>query len=214
MQQAAQQMLVDPPQPPHAHLLAELRKHPRARQLSPQPGEPAPGGLFGQLCHHQVEGVGGGEHRQQMHAPELGGTQAMPPATGEVTRTNSGDEVIRHITGKHFEQGDGADGRQRGSHDCTLTECAALATPLVSAQTAAHQPVANTFGTPSYRAWRFLGERKPRALLADSLCPGLLSVGLSALSGCEGGAAALVAEVTAGREVFSSPPFGLCILRP
>ena len=149
MQQAAQQMLVDPPQPPHAHLLAELRKHPRARQLSPQPGEPAPGGLFGQLCHHQVEGVGGGEHRQQMHAPELGGTQAMPPATGEVTRTNSGDEVIRHITGKHFEQGDGADGRQRGSHAGTLTEGAAVATPLGSAQTTAHQPVANTFGTPS-----------------------------------------------------------------
>ena len=116
VQQAAQQILVDPPQPAHAHLLAELGKHPRARELSPQPGEAAPGRLFGQLCHDQVEGVGGGQHRQQMHAPELSGAQAMPPATGSSARTQSGNEVIRNIIGKHFEQGNGANGRQRGNH--------------------------------------------------------------------------------------------------
>ena len=87
MQQAAQQMLVDPPQPAHAHLLAELGKHPRARELSPQPGEAAPGRLFGQLCHDQVEGVGGGQHCQQMRAPKLGGAQVMSPATGNRART-------------------------------------------------------------------------------------------------------------------------------
>jgi hypothetical protein len=143
-------MLVDPSQPAHAHLLAELGKHPRRREISPQPGETPPGGLFGQLRHDQVQGVGRGEPRQQMHAPELGGAQAMPPATGEVTRTNSGDEVIGHITGKPLDQGDGADGRQWGSHACTLTECTAVATPLVSAQTTSHQLVTKTFGTPSY----------------------------------------------------------------
>ena len=105
-------MLVDASQPAHAHLLAELRKHPRRRKISPQPGKASPGGLFGQLRHDQVQGVGGGEHRQQMHAPELGGAQAMPPATGAVTRTNPGDEVIGHITGKPLDQGNGADGRE------------------------------------------------------------------------------------------------------
>lgn len=116
MQQAAQQMLVDPPQPAHAHLLAELRKHPRARELSPQPGEPSPGGLFGELRHDQVQGPGGGQHRQQMHAPELGGAQVMTPSAGESTWKKSGDEVIGHVTGKHFEQGNGANGRQRWGH--------------------------------------------------------------------------------------------------
>ena len=151
MQQAAQQMLVDPPPPAHAHLLAELRKHPRARELSPQPGEPAPVGLFGQLCHDQIQRAGGSEHRQQMRAPELGGAQVMPPATGKSARTKSRDEVIGHIIGKQFEQGNGADGRQRGNHARTLTQCATLATPLVSAQTISHQTLTKTFGTPSLR---------------------------------------------------------------
>ena len=116
MQQAAQQMLVDPPQPAHAHLLAELRKHPRARELSPQPGEAAPGRLFGQLGDDQVQGMGGSEHRQQMRAPELGRAQAMPPAPGESARTQSSNEVIGNMSGKHFEQGNGANGRKRGNH--------------------------------------------------------------------------------------------------
>jgi hypothetical protein len=116
MQQAGQQMLVDPPQSAHAHLLAELGKHPRARELSPQPGEPSPGRLFGQLGDDQVQGMGGGQHGQQMRAPELGGTQVMPPATGNRARTPSSTEVIGNIIGKHFEQGNGANGRQRGNH--------------------------------------------------------------------------------------------------
>lgn len=109
-------MLVDPPQPAYPHLLAELREHPRRWQLSPQPGEPAPGGLFGQLCHDQVEGMGGGEYRQQMRPPELGSTQGMPASAGKGARTKSGDEVIGHIIGKHFEQRNGANGRQRSNH--------------------------------------------------------------------------------------------------
>lgn len=109
-------MLVDPPQPAHAHLLAELREHSRRRELSPQPGELSPRGLFGQLRHDQVQGVGGGQSRQQMHAPELGRTQVMPPPPGESARPKSGDEVIGHITGKQFEQGNRANGRQRSNH--------------------------------------------------------------------------------------------------
>jgi hypothetical protein len=116
MQQPSQQMLVDPPQPAHAHLLAELGKHPRRRELLPQPGEPSPSGLFGQLRHDQVQGAGGRQPRQQMHAPELGRTQGMASSAGECARTKSGDEIIGHITGKLFKQGDGAGGRQRDNH--------------------------------------------------------------------------------------------------
>jgi hypothetical protein len=116
MQQPAQQVLVDPPQPTHANLLAELPEHPRRWKLSSQPGEASPGGLFGQLRHDQVQGVGGGQHRQQMHAPELGGAQVMPSAPGEGAPTKSSNEVIRHITAKPFQQGNGADGRQRVNH--------------------------------------------------------------------------------------------------
>jgi hypothetical protein len=116
MEQAAQQMLVDPPQPAHAHLLTELGKHPRARKVSPQPGETSPGGLFRQLCHDQVQRMGGGQHCQQMRAPELGGAQVMPSATGKSARPPSGNEVIGNIIGKHFEQGTGTNGRQRGNH--------------------------------------------------------------------------------------------------
>jgi hypothetical protein len=115
-QQPPQQMLVDPPQPAHAHLLAELREHSRRRKLPPQPGEPSPIGLFGQLRHDQVQGMGGGHHGQQMHAPELCGAQVMPSPPGESARTKPGDEVVGHITGKPFEQGQGANGRQRGNH--------------------------------------------------------------------------------------------------
>jgi hypothetical protein len=149
MQQPTQQMLVDPPQPAHAHLLAELRKHPRRGELSSQTGEPAPGGLFGKLRHDQVEGVGGGEHRQQMRSPELRRAQVMASSTGESARTKPGDEVIGHIIAKPLEQGNGANGRQRGNHACTLTRCVTAATPLVSAQTSSNQTVTKTFGTPS-----------------------------------------------------------------
>jgi len=117
MQQPPQQMLVDPPQPAHAHLLAELCEHPCRRIMSPQPGEPSPSGLFGQLRHDQVQGMGGGQYGQQMHAPELCSAQVMPSPPGESARTTPGNEVIGHITGKPFEQGQGADRRQRGNHD-------------------------------------------------------------------------------------------------
>jgi hypothetical protein len=109
-------MLVDPPQPAHANLPAELRKHPRVWELSPQPGEPSPSGLFWQLGDDQVQGMGGGQHRQQVRAPELGGAQAMPPSAGEGARSASGDEVIWHVVTKQFEQGNGSNRRQRGGH--------------------------------------------------------------------------------------------------
>jgi len=133
MQQPAQQMLVDAPQPAHAHPLAELREHPRRWELPPQPGELSPSGLFGQLGHDQVEGAGGSQPRQQMGAPKLSGAQVMSSAPGESAWTQVGDKGIGHITGKQFEQGNGAHGRQRGGHARTLTEPAAADTPLESA---------------------------------------------------------------------------------
>jgi len=155
MQQPPQQMLVDPPQTAHANLPAELGEHPRGRELSPQPGESSPSGLFGQLRHDQVQGMGGGQHRQQMNAPDLCGAQVMPSAPGESPWTKVGDEIIGNKNGKPFKQGNGADRRQRGKHAQTLTESSAADTPLVSAQSTSHQPVAKTFGTPSISEGRF-----------------------------------------------------------
>jgi hypothetical protein len=68
-QQPSHQMLIDLPQSAHAHLAAKLMQHPRRRPHAPQPGEPPPSGLFGQLRHDQIERMRGRQSRQQMHAP-------------------------------------------------------------------------------------------------------------------------------------------------
>ena len=149
MQQPPQQMLIDPPQSAHADLPAKFMQHPRRRQLAAQPGKPSPRGLFGQLRHQQVQGTGGRQPRQQMHAPEWGRTQVVATPTGEGARQKFGDEAIGDVVGNLLEQGVGANRWQSEAHARTLTETSALATPLVSAQTTSHQPVTKTFGTPS-----------------------------------------------------------------
>ena len=151
MQQPPQQMLIEPPQSAHADLLAKFMQHPRRRQLAAQPGKPSPRGLFGQLRHQQVQGTGGRQPRQQMHAPELGRTQVVATPAGESAGQKFADEAIGYVVANLFEQGVGANRRQRDAHALTLTEPSALATPLESAQTTSHQPVTKTFGTPSKR---------------------------------------------------------------
>jgi hypothetical protein len=101
-------MLVDPPQTADADLLAKLRQHARLRPLATQSGKPLPAGLFGQLCHEQVERVGGGQHRQQMRAPQLRRTQFMPPTTCGTARTKRCNKVVGHIVGNQFQQSIGA----------------------------------------------------------------------------------------------------------
>ena len=84
-----------------------------------------------------------------MHAPELGRTQVMATPAGESAGQKFGDEIVGHVVGNLLEQGVGANRGQSEAHARTLTEPSALATPLVSAQTTSHQPVTETFGTPS-----------------------------------------------------------------
>lgn len=102
-EQSPQQMLIDPPQPANAHLLAKLMQHARHRSFATQSGKPSPHWLFGQLGHEQVQGVGGGQHRQQMRTPKLRRTQFMPPTTRGTARTKFRNEVIGHIVRNQFQ---------------------------------------------------------------------------------------------------------------
>jgi hypothetical protein len=105
-------MLVDGPQPVHTHRLSKLMEHPGRGQCGSQPGEAPPGGLFGQLRHEQIERMRGGQHRQQMRAPQLRRTQGVPPPAGKVARANLSNEIIGGIGTHQFKQLAGADGRQ------------------------------------------------------------------------------------------------------
>jgi hypothetical protein len=115
-EQPAQVMLIDPAQSAHPQLCAKLMEHPRRRTDAAQPGKASPGGLFGQLRDQEIERTGGRQPRQQMHAPELGCAQNVPPAAGEITRIKLGDEIVGHMAGEQFEKRVGADGRQRSGH--------------------------------------------------------------------------------------------------
>jgi len=70
-QQPSQQMLVDAPQAAHAEVVAKFMEHPRRGAMPAQPSKPSPRRLLGQLRHDQVQRMGGGQQRQQMHAPKL-----------------------------------------------------------------------------------------------------------------------------------------------
>jgi len=126
-------MLIDAPQPTHAHSLPKLMEHPGGGQRAPQPGEASPPRLLGQLRHQEIERMRGGQHRQQMRAPQLRCTQGVPSPAGEVARANCGEEVIGGVRTQQFEQAVGADRRQRQTHTPTLTRTSIPDTPLVSA---------------------------------------------------------------------------------
>jgi hypothetical protein len=126
-------MMIDGPQPGHAHGLSKLMEHAGRGQRAPQPGEAPPGGLFGQLRHEQIERMRRRQHRQQMRAPQLRGTQGVPPPAGKVARAYLGDEVVGGVGTHQFEQLAGADRRQGQTHDWTLTQTRRHNTPLVSA---------------------------------------------------------------------------------
>ena len=77
------QLVVDGSQTHYAHAHAKLAEHPHIRSAMSMgyPGELAPSPLLGQQSHQLVERVGWRQHRQQVDAPQLGGTQsAMRPA--------------------------------------------------------------------------------------------------------------------------------------
>jgi hypothetical protein len=126
-------MLIDGPQPADPDRLPKLMEHPGRGQCGSQPGEAPPRGLFGQLPHQQIERMCGGQHRQQMRAPQLRRTQGVPPPACKTTWTNPGNEVIGRVRAHQFKQMVGAHGRQSQTHVQTLTQSCRHNTPLVSA---------------------------------------------------------------------------------
>jgi hypothetical protein len=109
-------MMIDGSQPVHAHGLPKLMEHSGRRQCGSQTDEAPPRGLFGQLCHEQIEGMRGRQHRQQMRAPQLRRTQGIPPPAGKVARAHLGNEIVGDVRTHQFEQSAGADGRQSQTH--------------------------------------------------------------------------------------------------
>jgi hypothetical protein len=90
-------MPVDGAQCADAHTLPKLMEHPGRGQRATQPGEPSPHRLFGQLRHEEIERMRGGQHRQQMRAPQLRRAQRVPPPTRELAWANLGNEVIGSV---------------------------------------------------------------------------------------------------------------------
>ena len=112
-------MLVDLPQPVHAHAGAKFVQHPHVGHLAltAQTGELPPGALFRQHFDQEIQGAHRGEQAQEMNAKKLGGgVRPMPSARGAV-RPAGVDEIVGNEGGQEFEQC-GGDGRgQVGVHD-------------------------------------------------------------------------------------------------
>jgi len=151
-QQPFQQVLIDLPQALDADLLPKLVQHPHAGPVPTQATEALPSGLFGQLSDHQIERVRRGQQRQQMHAPQLGGTQRAGPPAGAMTRAQLVDEPVGHIRRQQLQQAMGPSGWKNRSHARTLTERRPLANPPAWAKVNSRQLLTEPFGTPSERA--------------------------------------------------------------
>jgi hypothetical protein len=132
-QQTSEQVLVDAPQPLHAEVGAELVEHPGGGTVTPQPCEPPPRPLLGQLRDEEIERTGRRQQGQQMHAPELRRTESVTATAGVFARQELRKEVIGHVIVESFEQCARSNRRQSGGHARTLTQAPAHDTPLVSA---------------------------------------------------------------------------------
>jgi hypothetical protein len=81
-------LVVDSTQAADAASLPKLVQHPDIghRLAIGQVGEATPGPLLGQQPHQMVESMDRGEHAQQMHPIQLGGTQLPAPAATTTER--------------------------------------------------------------------------------------------------------------------------------
>lgn len=116
-------MLIDPPQPRHAHATAKLVHHPHVGHpaLAAQTGKFSPRALLRQHFDQQVHGMDWREQAQQVNAIKLGGgVFAMPPAGGAV-RPRFVDEIVRDEWGQKFEQRRCAGGRKIRIHGSKTT---------------------------------------------------------------------------------------------
>jgi hypothetical protein len=69
-----------------------------------QPGEIPPSALLGQQLGQQVERMHGGQQRQQMHAPELGGAELPTRAADGTCAPALVDEVVGNVWIEQVEQ--------------------------------------------------------------------------------------------------------------
>jgi hypothetical protein len=89
-------MLVDPPQPGHAHAAAELVQGTYAGHLglTTQTGELSPGALLRQHFDQQVQGMHWREQTQQMHPVKLCRAVIPPPTTGGTSWPAFIDKIV------------------------------------------------------------------------------------------------------------------------
>lgn len=89
-------MLVDLPQPVHAHAGPEFVQHPHVGHLAlaAQAGKLPPGALFGQHFYQEIQGAHRGEQAQKMNAKKLGGGVCPVPSARGAVRPAGVDEIV------------------------------------------------------------------------------------------------------------------------
>jgi hypothetical protein len=121
--QRREQMLVDPPQPGHAHAAAELVQDPHAGHLglTTQTGKLSPGALLWQHFDQQVQGMHWREQTQQVHPVKLCRAVIPPPTTGGTSWPAFIDEIVGNKRIQKFKQSDRAGRRKVGVHGLNPT---------------------------------------------------------------------------------------------
>jgi hypothetical protein len=117
-----EQMLVDPPQPSHAHTGPKLvpPPHPGHLALATQARKLSPSALLGQHLHQQIHRMHGGKQTQQVQTIKLGCTGGPAAATRAAVGPAFIDEIIRNIGMQQFQQFSGPSGGQFGIHEKSL----------------------------------------------------------------------------------------------
>lgn len=111
-------MVVDAPQPGHAHTTAELMQDAHAGRLAlaAQTAEFSPRPLLRQQLDQQVHRMHRRKQTQQMDPVKLGGTALPPPSSRGARRPAFVDEIIGHERAQQFKQGHRAGRRKIGVH--------------------------------------------------------------------------------------------------
>jgi hypothetical protein len=79
-------------------------------------GEMSPGFLFGKHLHQQIEGMDRRQHAQQMHAPQLSGTELAASASPATRRQQIVDEIVGNMRRNQIEKFGSSSLRELGIH--------------------------------------------------------------------------------------------------
>jgi hypothetical protein len=123
-EQRREQMLVDPPQPGHAHAAAEFVQDAHAGHLglAAQAGKLSPRALLRQQLDQQVHRMHRRQQTQQMDPIKLCRTVISPPPTGVAMRPAFVDEIVGHERVEEFKQGRRAGRRKVRIHVPSLPQ--------------------------------------------------------------------------------------------